>query len=104
MANKAVTLYRYCRTEDGWKHLPAAMSANGKVKPDTVIIAGNERKYPQGYYELRATENGKRVWKRIEGNATEALAAQKVAQKKAVAVAVAEAADVQVVTEGKRET
>jgi integrase len=44
------------------------------------------------------------VWKRLEGNATEALARLRTAQKRASAVAVAEAADLKVEADEKRET
>src|SRR5690348_16857603 len=83
MANKAVKLYRKCKTPDGWKRYPAAMSANGKVRPNAVIAGGIEVVYPTGHYELRSFEGSKTVWKRVDGNATEALSAHKVAVKRA---------------------
>jgi hypothetical protein len=53
MANKKVSLYRKCKTPEGWKRYPASMSANGKVKPNTVMVSGVEAAFPVGHYELR---------------------------------------------------
>jgi integrase len=102
MANKRVSLVRKCKTDEGWKRYPVAMSANGRVKPDTVIAAGAEKIYEVGHYELRAYSGSKLVWTRLTGGATEALAALKVAQKRANAVAMAGDAGVAVVLDPKR--
>jgi integrase len=102
LANKKVSLYRKCKTPEGWKHYPAAMSQNGKVKTDTVVVEGVEVEYPAGHYELRSFEGSKTKWTRLKGNGTDALAALKTAQKMANAVAVAGDAGVKVVTDTKR--
>ena len=103
MANKRVSLVRKCKTEDGsWKRFPVAMSANGRVKPDTVIADGAEQVYEVGHYELRSYSGSKLVWTRLTGGATEALAALKVAQRRANAVALAGDAGVAVVLDPKR--
>jgi integrase len=103
MANKRVSLVRKCKTDDGsWKRFPVAMSANGRVKPDTVIADGAERVYEVGHYEFRSYSGSKLVWTRLTGGATEALAALKVAQKRANAVALAGDAGVAVVLDPKR--
>lgn len=102
MANRSVKLYRNCKTSAGWRRYPAVMAANGKVKPNTVTVRGVEVLFPVGHYELRSYEGSRTVWKRIEGNATDALAEQKVAQKKAAAKAIASIAGVQVIEETSR--
>jgi integrase len=102
MANKVVALIRKCKTPTGWLRYPVAMSANGKVKPDTVVIQGFEKTYPIGHYELRSYSGSKLVYTRVEGSATDALAALKTAQKRASAIATAEAEGIQVVTDPKR--
>jgi integrase len=102
MANKKVKLYRNCKTPEGWKRYLVSMSANGRVKPDTVIVNGVDVAFPVGHYELRSFEGSKTKWTRIEGNATDALAALKVAQKRANAVAIADDAGVQVVLDPMR--
>ena len=78
------------------------MSGNGKVKPDAVWVGGVERSYPLGHYELRSYKGAKLVWTRVDGGATEALAALKVAQRKATAAAMAEGAGIQVVLDPSR--
>jgi integrase len=102
MANKRVSLYRKCKTPDGWKRYPVAMSANGRVKPDAVIVDGAEVVYKTGHYELRSFEGSNTKWTRLDGNATDALAALKVAQKRSVATAMAVDAGVQVVLDPMR--
>src|SRR5437868_13571830 len=102
MANVKVQLYRKCKTPTGWKRYPAAMASNGKVKPGFVLVSGVEVSYSEGHYELGSYSGPKRVWTRLTGNATDALAALKTAQKKASAIATAEAEGIQVVTDPKR--
>jgi integrase len=103
MANKKVALVRKCKTPDGWRYYPVAMSANGKVKPDAVLVDGVEKKYEVGHYELRSYAGSKLVYSRLKDkNATEALAALKTAQKTANAVAVAGDAGVKVVLDPMR--
>ena len=51
--NKTVSLMRYCKTEDGWKRLPAVMGGNGRVRPGYVKVDGKIVEYPQGNYQLR---------------------------------------------------
>ncbi len=104
MANKKVTLVRKCKTLQGWRRYPVVMAANGKVKPDAVLVEGRERTFPTGHYELRFYVGSKVAYERIAGNATEALAALKLAQKRSNAVAMAGDAGVQVVEEAGRRT
>jgi hypothetical protein len=101
MANKSVSLYRKCKTPDGWKRYRVVMSANGKVKPDAVIVGGVEAIFPTGHYELGSYAGKNRVWTRVKGNASDALAAWKTAQGQANAVAMAEAG-VEVVKDPER--
>ena len=102
MANRTVKLYRNCKTPDGWRRFPAVMAANGKVKPNAVAVGGVEVVYLVGHYELRSYDGSRTVWTRVEGNATDALAEQKTAQKKAAAKAMAGTAGVQVIEDTSR--
>ena len=102
MANKKVTLVRKCKTPNGWRRYPVVMAANGKVRPDAVIADGKEATFPNGHYELRFYVGSKVAYERIAGNATEALAALKLAQKRSNAVAMASDAGVRVVEEAGR--
>jgi integrase len=91
MANLKVTLVRQCKTEKGWRRYPAVIGKNGRVKPGVVLVDGEERTYP-GHYELRSYVGSKMVYKKVEGNASDALAARDralgVALAKDTAVAV----------------
>ena len=61
VANSKVALLRRVRTDAGWRYFPAAYSANGKVKPEVVVVAGKEVKHPTGYYALRYYEGPKLI-------------------------------------------
>ena len=104
MANRSIYLVRKCKTPDGWKRYPVVMSNNGKVKPNAVRVGDVEKVYEVGHYELGSYVGSKRVWTRVKGGGSEALAALESAQKRANAVAEAEDAGVQVVTDDKRVT
>ena len=56
MANSTVTLLRRVKAEAGWRYYPAAYAANGKVKPNVVIVNGQEVKHKTGFYGLRFYE------------------------------------------------
>jgi integrase len=66
------------------------------VKPNVVLIQGLERSFPIGHYVLRHHEGRRSVWTRIEGSASDALAAMNTAQKKTTARIVAKDADLKV--------
>jgi hypothetical protein len=78
------------------------MSANGRVKPNTVVVSGVEAAYLVGHHELRSFEGSKTKWTKVTGNATEALAALHLAQRRANAVAFADDAGVRLVLDTKR--
>jgi integrase len=80
------------------------MSANGRLKTNTVIVDGAEVVYPVGNYVLRHYEGSKLKWTRIEGGASEALAALNLARKRSSAKAAAADAGIQVVSNPKRES
>jgi integrase len=102
MANTKVSLLRKCKTVEGWRYYPVAMSANGKVKPNKVLIDGVEHMFPVGHYVLRSYAGSKTVWTRVKGGSTEANDALRRASKRANAVAVAEDAGIQVIADPQR--
>ena len=61
MANREVNLTKRIQTMQGWRYCPVALSANGRVKPDVVLINGEEEKHPEGAYYLEWREGAKRV-------------------------------------------
>ena len=42
MANRRVTLLRYCKTESGWRRYQVVIGKTGKVKPNAVWVQGHE--------------------------------------------------------------
>ena len=74
MANRAVTLLRYCRTDAGWKRLPVAIGKNGKIRPGYAMVDGVAEYLPEGYYVLRTYEGKRTVYASVGPDAAEALA------------------------------
>ncbi|MGD0737744.1 MAG: hypothetical protein ABR976_21635 [Terracidiphilus sp.] len=63
MANKKVILVRLCKTAKGWRRYPAAVGKNGRIKPNFVIVDGQEREFKEGRYQLRTYEGTRMVYK-----------------------------------------
>ncbi len=57
----SVHLTKRVQTADGLRYCPVAQSANGRVKPDVVVVGGKEERHPEGAYYLEWRENNKRV-------------------------------------------
>jgi integrase len=77
MANRRVSVVRYCKTENGWRRYAVAMGRNGRIRPDFVIINGEQRgPYPEGHYDLRMYEGSKVLYKNVGEDPTDALSAR----------------------------
>jgi hypothetical protein len=59
MANREVNLTKRVETPKGWRYCRVAFSANGRVKPDVVIIDGREERHLGGAYYLSWREGSK---------------------------------------------
>ena len=46
------TIYKYVRTDKGWRYCKAAYHPNGKIKPNIVITGSAEEKHAEGRYFL----------------------------------------------------
>ena len=46
------SIYKYCKTNSGWRYRKAAFHSNGKIKPNVVIVSGVEEKHIEGRYFL----------------------------------------------------
>src|ERR1700733_5433606 len=73
MANRKVSLVRYCKTDVGWRRHQAAFGRNGRIRPGYVTVNGGQRHYPEGHYELRMYEGSKVLYKPVGDDPTEAL-------------------------------
>ena len=76
MANRRVTLVRYCKTETGWRRYQVVIGKTGKVKPNAVWVQGQERVYPDGYYCVRLYAGEKPIYRNVGTDPSEALLAQ----------------------------
>jgi integrase/recombinase XerD len=70
----SVNLTKRVQTPDGMRYLPVAVSSNGRVKPDVVLVNGREEKHAEGAYYLEWRENGKRVRLSVGKDAADASA------------------------------
>ena len=61
MAHRQVNLTKRVRTADGWRYCPVVLSANGRVKPDLVIVNDKPEHHPEGAYYLDWYEGSKRI-------------------------------------------
>ena len=61
MANREVNLTKRVQTPHGWRYCRVLLSANGRVKPDLVVVDGKEERHPEGAYYLEWREASKRV-------------------------------------------
>jgi len=61
VANREVNLTKRVQTPHGWRYCRVALSANGRVKPDVVVVNGKEERHPEGAYYLEWREGSKRV-------------------------------------------
>lgn len=59
--NRVVNLTKRVQTSEGLRYCPVALSSNGRVKPDVVIVNGEEERHQEGGYYLDWTEGSKRV-------------------------------------------
>jgi integrase/recombinase XerD len=59
--NKEVNLTKRIQTPAGSRFCPVVISANGRVKPDFVLIGGKESRHPEGAYYLEWYEGSKRI-------------------------------------------
>lgn len=59
--NREVNLTKRVQTPHGWRYCTVILSANGRVKPDLVIVTGKQETHKEGAYYLEWREGAKRV-------------------------------------------
>ena len=59
-STKEVNLTKRVKTPQDLRFCPFVISANGRVKPDYVLIVGKEQRHPEGAYYLEWREGGER--------------------------------------------
>ena len=74
MANREVNLTKRVQTPLGWRYCRVLLSANGRVKPDVVVVNGKEERHSEGAYYLEWREGSKRVRLSVGKDAADASA------------------------------
>jgi integrase/recombinase XerD len=59
--NREVNLTKRVQTAKGLRYCPVVLSANGRVKPDAVLVNGKPERHTEGAYYLEWSEGSKRV-------------------------------------------
>jgi integrase len=59
--NREVNLTKRVQTPRGWRYCTVVLSANGRVKPDLVLVNGKQECHNEGAYYLEWREGSKRV-------------------------------------------
>jgi integrase len=74
MANREVNLTKRVQTAHGMRYCRVVLSANGRVKPDVVVVSGREERHAEGAYYLEWYEGSKRIRLSVGKNAADASA------------------------------
>ncbi len=72
--NRHVNLTKRIHTSNGLRFCPVVISANGRVKPDYVVIGDKEERHPEGAYYLEWYDGSKRVRRSVGKDAPTAAA------------------------------
>jgi integrase/recombinase XerD len=72
--NRQVNLTKRIRTSAGLRYCPVVLSANGRVKPDAVLVNGRPERHTEGAYYLEWSEGSKRVRLSVGKDAADASA------------------------------
>src|SRR5258706_14657080 len=59
--NREINLTKRVQTPHGWRYCTVVLSANGRVKPDLVIVNGKQETHKEGAYYLEWREGSKRI-------------------------------------------
>jgi integrase/recombinase XerD len=59
--HREVNLTKRVQTPQGMRYCPVVLSANGRVKPDAVLVKGKPERHPEGAYYIEWHDNGKRI-------------------------------------------
>jgi integrase/recombinase XerD len=97
--NRHVNLTKRVRTPKGLRFCPVVVSANGRVKPNYVIVADREERHPEGAYYLEWYDGARRVRRSIGKDAATA-AARRHQQEQVLA---SKAASIRIADEGNQD-
>jgi integrase len=72
--NRECNITKRVQLARGWRYCPVVLSANGRVKPDVVLVSGKPERHPEGAYYLEWHEGAKRVRLSVGKDASDASA------------------------------
>lgn len=72
--NRTVNVTKRVQLARGWRYCPVVLSANGRVKPDVVLVSGEPERHSEGAYYLEWHEGAKRVRLSVGKDAADASA------------------------------
>jgi integrase/recombinase XerD len=72
--SKEVNLTKRVQTSKGMRYCPVVLSANGRIKPDLVIVNGQPERHSEGAYYVEWRENGRRIRLSVGKDGQEAAA------------------------------
>jgi integrase/recombinase XerD len=74
--NRECNVTKRVKTSTGLRYCPVVLSANGRIRPDAVIVNGKQEKHPEGAYYLEWREGSKRVRLSVGKDAADASASR----------------------------
>jgi integrase len=83
---RLVNLTKRVMVNGGLRYCPVVEAANGRIRPDVVMVDGTEERHPEGSYYIDYREGEKRVRTRVSKNAADAHAARLAKQAELNAV------------------
>src|ERR1022692_3855367 len=72
--HREVNLTKRVRTPQGMRYCAVVLSANGRVKPDAVLVNGKPERHPEGAYYIEWHDHGKRIRLSVGKDAADASA------------------------------
>ena len=74
MPNRECNVTKRVKVRGGLRYCPVVLSANGRIKPDTVLVNGKPEHHGEGAYYLEWREGSKRIRQSVGNDAADATA------------------------------
>jgi integrase/recombinase XerD len=72
--NRQINLTKRVKTKGGLRYCPVVLAANGRIRPNYVLVDGKQEAHPEGAYYLEWRKGTKRVRRSVGNNAADAVA------------------------------
>ncbi len=69
MANRRASIWKYVKTDTGWRYCRPVVGRNNKIKPNWVRVNGHQEHHPEGSYYIHYLKDGKQCWEKTGGPA-----------------------------------